>query len=61
MEDEYKAHPFEPHDDMLDCAARILDPDLGAVFPQGESIDPLLIGEKKKEEEYDPMRWGMEA
>jgi len=33
VEQEYKAFPVAIHDDMLDCQARILDPDLGAVFP----------------------------
>lgn len=56
--DEYIAHPFEVHDDMLDCLARILDEDLGATFPQGKAIDPLHI-ERPPEAEYDPLRWGL--
>ena len=44
---------------MLDCMARILDPDMAATFPQGEEIDPLKIGEPSQEEEYDPLRFGM--
>ena len=32
-EEEYKAFPVSEHDDMLDCLARILDPELGASFP----------------------------
>jgi len=58
VNDEYLAHPFEVHDDMLDCLARILDEDFGAVFPQGEEIDPLRL-RKPPEETYDPLRWGM--
>lgn len=33
VEDEYLAFPFSGHDDALDCMARILDPVLGAIFP----------------------------
>ncbi len=33
LEDEYKSFPVGLHDDMLDSMARILDEDLGAVFP----------------------------
>ena len=34
IEDEYLAFPVAVHDDMLDCAARILDPELNAKFPE---------------------------
>ena len=44
---------------MLDCLARILDPDLSAVFPQGEPIDPLEYGHPQ-EPEYNPMTWDMD-
>jgi hypothetical protein len=33
LTDEYTAFPVSIHDDMLDCMARIVDPDLGASFP----------------------------
>lgn len=33
IDDEYLSFPVSTHDDMLDCRARILDPDLGAKFP----------------------------
>lgn len=33
IDDEYKSFPVSTHDDMFDCRARILDPDLGAKFP----------------------------
>jgi phage terminase large subunit-like protein len=33
VDDEYTRFPVAGHDDMLDCMARILDPELGAVFP----------------------------
>lgn len=35
IKDEYKAFPASIFKDLLDCLARILDPDLGAVFPKG--------------------------
>ena len=59
VNDEYKAHPFEVHDDMLDCLSRILDEDFNAVFPQGEEIDPLKL-RTPVEQEYNPLTWGME-
>ncbi|SME88342.1 hypothetical protein [Desulfovibrio gilichinskyi] len=41
IDDEYLAFPVAPHDDMLDCMARILDPALGAVFPRaGNCVQP---------------------
>ena len=33
VEEEYKAFPVMAHDDMLDCLARIVDPELKMVFP----------------------------
>jgi phage terminase large subunit-like protein len=32
--EEYEAFPVAAHDDMLDCMARILDPELGIIKPQ---------------------------
>ena len=58
VNDEYKAHPFEVHDDMLDCLARIIDPEMSAVFPQGEEVDPLRLAEPVGQAaDYDPLRW----
>ncbi|MBG3876180.1 hypothetical protein FVW20_03835, partial [Desulfovibrio oxamicus] len=37
VDEEYLAFPVSRHDDMLDCLARILDPDLGAEFPDPDS------------------------
>lgn len=37
LEEEYSAFPVLAHDDMLDCMARILDPELGVVFPDPET------------------------
>lgn len=36
VEEEYKAFPVMAHDDMLDCMARIVDPELKAEFPREE-------------------------
>jgi phage terminase large subunit-like protein len=33
VQEEYTKFPVAGHDDMLDCLARIIDRDLGAVFP----------------------------
>jgi predicted phage terminase large subunit-like protein len=59
IRDEYLAHPFEVHDDMLDCMSRILDENLGATFPQGKATDPLNVS-RPPEKEYDPLTWGLE-
>ncbi|HEC61377.1 MAG TPA: hypothetical protein ENI27_03895 [bacterium] len=59
VNDEYKAHPFEVHDDMLDALSRILDEDFNAVFPQGEVIDPLKL-RTPVDDQYNPLTWGME-
>ena len=40
---------------MMDCLARILDPDFSAVFPQGREIDPLQL--EKPDQPYDPLRY----
>ena len=34
IEEEYLAFPVSEHDDMLDCLARIEDPDAGVVYPR---------------------------
>ena len=34
VEEEYKAFPVMSHDDMLDCLARIVDPDLKTEWPR---------------------------
>ncbi len=41
--DEYMAFPVSVHDDMLDDMARILDPDLEAVFPDPDE-HVMLVG-----------------
>lgn len=42
IEEEYKAFPVMSHDDMLDCLARIVDPDLGAEWPIERVPDHML-------------------
>jgi phage terminase large subunit-like protein len=39
INEEYEAFPVSVHDDMLDCKARILDPDLNAIWPIMEDDD----------------------
>ncbi len=34
IDEEYLAFPVSAHDDMLDCKARIVDPEFGAKFPE---------------------------
>lgn len=40
VDEEYLAFPVAGHDDMLDCMARIVDPDLGARFPAKACLAP---------------------
>ena len=40
INEEFTAFPVSGHDDMLDCMARILDPELRAVFPSGSAMSP---------------------
>jgi phage terminase large subunit-like protein len=35
--EEFSAWPYAPHDDMMDCLSRIVDPQLGAVWPRRRS------------------------
>lgn len=57
VNDEFSAFPYCVHDDMLDCLARILDPDFSAVFPQGREVDPLQL--EKPDQPYDVLRYGL--
>ena len=43
VDEEYSAFPVCGHDDMLDCLARIVEPDLGAVFPQVAETRPGTV------------------
>jgi predicted phage terminase large subunit-like protein len=46
IDDEFKTFPVSVHDDMMDCRARIIDPDLGAKFPDSKAaaLTPDKIG-----------------
>jgi len=43
INDEYDAFPVPMHDDMLDCRARIMDPGLGAQFPEEKKPEPEVM------------------
>lgn len=45
IEEEYAPFPVGRHDDMMDCLARIVDPELGAIFPK-ESKPDKNIGQR---------------
>ncbi len=36
---EFRDFPYSEHDDMMDATSRIMDPDLGAAFPQPETAN----------------------
>lgn len=44
LSEEYDAFPVPVHDDMLDCMARIVDPELSAIFP--------MVFEENKDDAY---------
>lgn len=60
FDDEFKMYPVSSHDDMLDCLARILDPNMGISFPSGEDVmDERLFGGNKRHfanDKYDYLR-----
>ena len=39
IDDEYSQFPYMAHDDMLDCMARVIEPDLSTFFPLRVSVD----------------------
>ena len=47
IKDEYTTFPVMSHDDMLDCLARIEDPDVNIRFPAKSTI-PLSGARRKK-------------
>jgi predicted phage terminase large subunit-like protein len=65
VNDEYKAFPFSAHDDMLDCLARIQDPDVKTVSPDkavwvagASSMEEMINnGIFGKTTEYDPLNY----
>ena len=44
LQEEFTQFPVSRHDDMLDCLARIIDPALGAVFPEARPGGRMLGG-----------------
>ena len=44
IKDEYLRFPYSKHDDMLDCAARILDEKLNVQFPHDSRIKRFFQG-----------------
>ena len=56
IEDEFLAFPVAVHDDMLDCMARITDPELRAEFPEIEEnlkFATMARDTNKVETDYD--------
>lgn len=51
VQEEYLAFPVAAHDDMLDCASRILDEDMLTVKPQPPQRKPL----RPRERSFSPM------
>lgn len=50
LNEEYDAFPVPVHDDMLDAIARIVDPELSAIFPRlyDENKDPYASNEPRR-------------
>ncbi len=55
IHEEYLAHPYEVHDDMLDCLARINDPDMHIAFPMSRFSGPR---QTVADSEYDVLAIG---
>ena len=49
--EEYQTFPVGQHDDIIDCLARIIDPDFGAEFPMVPSTIPTATTT------YDPLEY----
>lgn len=58
LDDEYRAFPVSPHDDMLDCLARIKDPEFPMVEPgrSGRANRPARANNN-----YSPHAWRRHA
>ena len=55
VKEEFLAFPVSAHDDMLDCLARILDPDLDAAFPEALPLESRVHkGPSLAETEWRP-------
>jgi len=52
-DDELLTFPVGSHDDILDCFARILDPELGAEFPRSKTERYHLKHTQRAKTEYD--------
>lgn len=59
IKDEYTTFPVCSHDDMMDCISRIVEADLGAVFPTVDVEVPLAV--PRAQQEYDPLERAMPA
>jgi hypothetical protein len=56
IEQEYSAFPVCAHDDMLDCMSRILDDDMGVIFPEPEAEKvPKWMRDMEDDREHDFM------
>ncbi len=53
VNDELIDFPVASHDDILDCFARILDPDLGAQFPETELEEDMYLKHDTKMAQTD--------
>lgn len=51
--EEFLMFPFSIHDDILDCMARIVDPNVTIIKPESFQYGDTLI-EKEEDEDYDP-------
>lgn len=47
IEEEYTAFPVMSHDDMLDCLARIVDPEFPVTWPEGDVLPPHVITNRR--------------
>jgi hypothetical protein len=54
VDEEYICFPVCIHDDMLDNIARIVDPDLGAEFPDPDVRGGFYDELNRGQEAYDP-------
>ena len=50
VEQEFKGFPVAVHDDMLDCLARIIDPEFPTAWPMGDEDAPAI----QRRERYRP-------
>ncbi len=57
INEEYRVWPYSLHDDMLDCLARIRDPELGAEFPAADDY----FAQTHADGEYDELDYGRRA